>query len=324
MVALARKAQPPDTETSAFAADVLAGLTASPKRLPPKYFYDDAGSLLFERITELREYYPTRCELTILREHAGDIAQLIPTGAALVEFGSGSTRKARILLRAAHKLGCYVPVDICGEMVEREAAELRRDFPALKVLPVTADFTRPFDLPAEANATRARTGFFPGSTIGNFDPDEAVGLLGRFRAMVGEGGHALIGVDLQKESAVLNAAYNDGAGLTSAFNLNVLNHLNTRLDCAFVLDDFAHRAFYNEDMGRVEMHLDCLRDTVVHLGDRQLTLRAGQSIHTENSWKYTPDGFRRLAAQAGFVAVDVWTDPRQWFSVHLLRAGTGG
>src|SRR6185437_6148030 len=198
MVALARKAiqQAPNEELSEFATDVLDGLGGTPKQIPAKYFYDDTGSLLFERITDLPEYYPTRCELRILRDHAADIAKLIPPGAALIEFGSGSSKKARIVLGGKPKLSAYVPVDICGEMIEREAIELRADFPELKILPVTADITKPFGLPAIAAAAPARVGFFPGSTIGNFEPHEAAAFLRNAAQILGQGALLIVGVDL--------------------------------------------------------------------------------------------------------------------------------
>ena len=245
MVAVARKRILKAEEPSAFEHDVVKGLSAMPKRVPAKYFYDGAGSQLFERITELPEYYPTRCELRILRDHAADIAKLIPEGAALVEFGSGSSKKARIMLRAAPKLAAYIPVDICGEMIEQEAADLRPDFPGLKVLPVTADICFPFELPAAAKAAPARVGFFPGSTIGNFEPHEAAAFLRNAANILGPGATLIIGVDLIKPVEVLNAAYNDAAGVTAKFNLNLLVRINRELRGTFKLNCFEHHAFYN-------------------------------------------------------------------------------
>jgi len=321
MVALARKAQPPDEEASTFAADVLAGLAASPKRLAPKYFYDDAGSLLFERITELPEYYPTRCELAILRARAGDIAQLIPAGAALVEFGTGSTRKARILLRAARKLSCYVPVDISGDMLEREAAELRRDFPALPVLPVTADFTKDFALPDAARAAPARVGFFPGSTIGNFEPHEAAGFLAHAGRMLGPGAQLIVGVDLIKSADVLKAAYNDKAGVTAKFNLNLLKRINRELAGTFKLDTFEHHAFYNRERSRIEMHLASLKRQKVKVNGETIDFRAGETIHTENSYKYSVESLAALARGVGWQPAAAFTDPDQYFSIQVFRLG---
>jgi dimethylhistidine N-methyltransferase len=217
MVALARRqvSQPQGSDESVFETDVLRGLSATPKTLAAKYFYDATGSQLFEQITDLPEYYPTRSEMSILRDEAAGIAKLIPEGAALVEFGSGSSKKARILLSAAPRLAAYVPVDICPEMLEQEAAELRPDFPGLKVLPVTADICYPFDLPAEAKAAPVRVGFFPGSTIGNFEPHEAAGFLRNAAKILGRGAALIIGADLVKPTEVLNAAYNDKAGVTA-------------------------------------------------------------------------------------------------------------
>jgi L-histidine Nalpha-methyltransferase len=318
MDALARKARFPDDESSAFAADVLAGLTASPKRLPPKYFYDDAGSLLFERITELPEYYPTRCELAILRAQASEIAQLIPAGAALVEFGSGSTKKARILLRAARSLGCYVPVDICGEMLEREAAELRRDFHSLPVLPVTADFTKDFELPAAAKAAPARVGFFPGSTIGNFEPHEAAAFLAHAARMLGPGAVLIVGVDLIKSADVLKAAYNDRAGVTAKFNLNLLKRINRELRGTFKLDTFEHHAFYNRERNRIEMHLASRKRQKVKVNGETIDFRAGETIHTENSYKYSVESLSALARGVGWQPAGAFTDADQYFSIQVF------
>src|SRR5215467_6322397 len=219
---------------SAFARDVIAGLTARPKRLPPKYFYDEAGAQLFEDITRLPEYYPTRCELAILHERAHEIAGFFAAGSALIEFGSGSSKKVRIVLAAAPTIAAYVPVDISSEMLVQEAEELRRDYPHLLVLPVEADFTQPFSLPAEA-AGMEHTGFFPGSTIGNFEPHEACAFLRHAGRMLGHGATLIIGVDLVKDTAVLNAAYDDAAGLTAKFNLNLLARINRDLDGDFDL-----------------------------------------------------------------------------------------
>ena len=218
---------------SEFEADVLEGLRVVPKHVPAKYFYDSAGSQLFERITELPEYYPTRCEISILRSHGADIAKFIPSGAALVEFGSGSSKKARILLSAAPKLAAYVPVDICGEMIEQEAVELRTDFPDLKVLPVTADICKPFELPEEAKRAPVLIGFFPGSTIGNFEPHEASAFLRNAASILGCGAILIIGADLIKPADVLNAAYNDAQGVTAQFNLNLLTRINRELGGTF-------------------------------------------------------------------------------------------
>ena len=321
MVALARKLVPPPqpAEASAFAADVLAGLSAMPKRVPAKYFYDGAGSQLFERITELPEYYPTRSEMRILRDQGAEIAKLIAPDAALVEFGSGSSKKARILLRAAPPLAAYVPVDICGEMVEQEAAELRPDFPQLKVLPVTADICFPFELPAEAKAAPARVGFFPGSTIGNFEPHEAAAFLRNAAKILGTGATLIIGADLIKDTEILNAAYNDKDGVTAKFNLNLLVRINRELRGNFKLDTFEHHAFYNRERNRIEMHLASLKRQKVKVAGECFDFRAGETIHTENSYKYSVESLGALARGVGWQPAGVWTDKRKYFSIQAFK-----
>src|SRR5713226_7283572 len=271
---------------SAFLRDVVAGLTARPKRLPPKYFYDEAGARLFEDITELPEYYPTRCELEILRERAPEIARFFPESSALVEFGSGSSKKVRILLTAAPTIAAYVPVDISSQMLVQEADELRRDYPRLEVLPVEADFTQPFALPAAVAGT-AHAGFFPGSTIGNFEPHEACAFLRHAGRMLGTGATLIIGVDLVKDASILNAAYNDAAGITAKFNLYLLTRINRELNASFDLASFSHHAFYNSERHRIEMHLASKKRQKVRVAGRLIEFRAGETIHTENSYKYS-------------------------------------
>jgi dimethylhistidine N-methyltransferase len=305
-------------DVSEFEADVIEGLHAAPKNLPAKYFYDAAGSHLFERITELPEYYPTRCEMSILREQAAEIARLIPTGAALVEFGSGSSKKARILLSAAPRLAAYVPVDICGEMIEQEAAELRPDFLQLRVLPVTADICKPFALPPEAKAAPTRVGFFPGSTIGNFEPHEAAGFLRNAANILGKGAVLIIGVDLIKSVDVLNAAYNDAEGITAKFNLNLLTRINRELDGTFMLDSFEHHAFYNRERNRIEMHLASLKRQKVRVAGETIDFRAGETIHTENSYKYSVPSLAALARGVGWLPVRAWTDSQKYFSIQAF------
>src|SRR6266480_5444706 len=302
---------------SSFVRDVLAGLTARPKRLPPKYFYDETGAQLFEQITALPEYYLTRCELELLRERARDMARFFPPGSALVEFGSGSSKKVRILLASAPTIAAYVPVDISSQMLVQEAQELRRDHPRLAVLPVEADFTKPFTLPAAA-AGMAHTGFFPGSTIGNFEPHEAGAFLRHAGRMLGHRATLIIGVDLVKEVSILHAAYNDAAGLTAKFNLNLLARINRELDGDFDLEAFNHRAFYNSERHRIEMHLVSKRRQKVSVSGRAIEFRPGETIHTENSYKYTLEHFRTLARGAGWTPVAVWTDSDKNFSVHAL------
>ena len=306
-------------DVSEFEADVLEGLRAIPKHVPAKYFYDAAGSQLFERITELPEYYPTRCEISILRDRGADIAKRIPAGAALVEFGSGSSKKARILLSVAPKLAAYVPVDICGEMIEQEAAELRSDFPPLKVLPVTADICKPFELPEEAKQAAVRIGFFPGSTIGNFEPHEASGFLRNAANILGPGSSLIVGADLIKSADVLNAAYNDAQGVTAQFNLNLLTRINRELGGTFQLSTFEHHAFYNRERHRVEMHLASLKRQKVRVAGETIEFRAGETLHTENSYKYSVESLAALARGVGWLPLGAWTDTHKFFSIQALK-----
>ncbi len=317
MTALARKIVI-DTATTEFATDVVAGLTATPKRLLPKYFYDGAGSALFEQITELPEYYPTRREIGILEEHAGDIAALIPPGAALVEFGSGSSTKTRTVLSTAASLAAYVPVDISAQFLQQQAAELRREYPKLAVLPVAADFTRPFELP-DAVRIMPRVGFFPGSTIGNFEPHEAAAFLRHAGRILGRGATFIVGVDLIKDTQVLQKAYNDPQGVTAKFNLNLLARINRELGAKFNLECFEHHAFFNRERSRIEMHLASLKRQRIKVCGECIDFRAGETIHTENSYKYSVASFGALARGAGWTPTTVWTDPDNYFSVHTLR-----
>ncbi|MCE4226094.1 L-histidine N(alpha)-methyltransferase [Methylobacterium sp. C25] len=301
-----------------FLEDVWQGLSATPKALPAKYFYDAAGSQLFEGITGLAEYYPTRTELRILDEHGAAIAATLPRGAALVEFGAGSTVKVRRLLRHLHDLAAYIPVDVSGEFLNGQAASLRRDRPDLVVEPVVADFTQPFALP-ESIGNAPRAGFFPGSTIGNFRPDEATRLLDTFGTILGKEAWLIVGVDLVKETKVLEAAYDDASGVTAAFNLNLLTRINRELAGSFERDSFRHRAFFNAAASRIEMHLVSQAKQEIEVGGRRFGFSAGETIHTENSYKYSIASFQGLAGSAGWAAEDVWTDPDGLFSVHALR-----
>jgi L-histidine Nalpha-methyltransferase len=310
------------SEANEFAIDVLAGLTSSPKRLPPKYFYDSVGSALFERITELPEYYPTRTEIGILREHAQDIAALVPAGAALIEFGSGSSTKTRIILSAVPSLKAYVPVDISAEFLRDQTAALRREYPAIAMLPIAADFSRPFALPP-AIAKMPRVGFFPGSTIGNFEPHEAAAFLRHAGSILGPGASFIVGVDLVKDAQVLQRAYNDSAGVTAQFNLNLLARINRELGAKFNLACFEHHAFFNRERSRIEMHLASLKRQRVKLLGECIELRAGETIHTENSYKYSIESFGAMARGAGWTPTAVWTDAESRFSVHALRKQLG-
>ncbi len=300
----ALRAPRPIDAADEFAADVIAGLSAKPKRLPPKYFYDLTGSGLFDRITELPEYYPTRSELGLLHTHAPAIASLFPPGAALIEFGSGSSRKARILLRAAASVEAYVPVDISGDFLKQDAARLRRDFPHLAIHPVVADFTAMTAPPAEV-AAKPRAGFFPGSTIGNFEPHEAAAFLRRAGQILGAGSLLVVGVDLAKATDILYRAYNDADGVTAKFNLNLLARINRELGANFNLAAFEHHAFYNAERSRIEMHLASAKRQKVRIGDATIEFRAGETIHTENSYKYSIElvpgagAWQRLVAAPG-------------------------
>jgi dimethylhistidine N-methyltransferase len=308
--------------TSEFGRELLAGLSEAQRSVPPKYFYDAAGSALFDRICELPEYYPTRTELQILAERAPEIAAQIGPNAELVEFGAGSLTKVRLLFDAfaadqAPKR--YLPIDISGEHLEGAARRLRADYPAMAVQPIVADYTMPLVLPATAAGMGQRVGFFPGSTIGNFQPDEALAFL-QLAARLLRGGGMLVGVDLVKEPALLHAAYNDAEGVTAAFNLNLLRRANAELDADFDLDAFAHYAFYNPVLQRIEMHLVSRRTQSVHVGGEHFAFEEGETIHTESSHKFTVEGFRALASRAGFRPGPVWTDAARLFSVHWLQA----
>jgi dimethylhistidine N-methyltransferase len=312
------EAQRFDEQTSPFADDVLDGLSQHPKRLSPKYFYDAAGSELFEQITLLPEYYPTRTELSILRDRAGAISAILPKGAALVEFGAGATTKVRLLLNQC-ALGAYVPVDISGDFLKAQADALGQDFPGLAIYPVAADFTAPFVLP-EAVAGMPKVGFFPGSTLGNFEPHEACTFLRTAREILGHGAQMVIGVDLEKHERVLYDAYNDKAGVTARFNLNVLHRINRELGGNFDVSAFTHRAIYNRDRHRIEMHLISRKAQTVRVLGRSFSFRAGESIHTESSYKYSLERFTALARGSGWTPRATWTDAAGMFSVHALAA----
>ncbi|MHB1205673.1 MAG: L-histidine N(alpha)-methyltransferase [Rhodospirillaceae bacterium] len=311
---------PDEAARTLFHSDVIAGLARRPKAIPCKYFYDERGSQLFDAITRTPEYYPTRAELEILTVNAAQIASLVGKGAHLIEFGSGSSHKIRLLLGAMRELASYIAVDISEAYLLKATAALRKGFPDLPVIPLCADFTQPFVLPRSARAGR-KVGFFPGSTIGNFTESQARAFLHQAAAMLGAGGGFIVGVDLKKDATVLEAAYNDSAGLTAAFNLNLLRRINRELGGAFDLGSFAHRAIYNADAGRIEMYLDSLRAQTVQVGDHGFAFTAGEPIHTENSYKYSVAEFHALARDAGFTPGQVWTDRRGLFSLHFLVVG---
>jgi dimethylhistidine N-methyltransferase len=301
-----------------FRADVLNGLRKRHKTLPCKYFYDARGSKLFDAICELPEYYPTRTELGILRQRAGEMARQLGPKVALIEFGSGSSIKTRLVLDALDHPAAYLPVDISREHLLDAAAKLAADYRQLSVRPVCADFTRTVTLPDDLPIGARRVIYFPGSTIGNFSPRPARRLLRRMARLVGGGGGVLIGIDLKKEPQTLEAAYDDAAGVTAAFNMNLLERINRELEGSFELDAFRHHALYNPRFGRVEMHLiSQRRQTVAVAGDR-IDFAEGEGVHTESSYKFTIRGFAKLASAAGLTLREVWTDARRWFGVLLL------
>jgi L-histidine Nalpha-methyltransferase len=297
---------------------ILAGLGRVPKRIPCKFFYDARGSALFEEICRLPEYYPTRTEIAILDENSADIAAHMGPQCRLIEFGSGASQKVRILLQALDRAAAYVPVDISRDHLRDAATGLAEDFPTVPVIAVCADYTRPFRLPS-LPGTGKRVGFFPGSTIGNFEPDAAVHFLANYAGILGPGGEMLIGVDLKKETDILEGAYNDRAGVTAAFNLNLLERVNRELDGNIDIDRFEHVAFYNNAEGRVEIYIRSLVDQVARIAGTRFRFAQDELIHTEYSYKYSVEEFRNLAARAGFRPVDTWTDRAELFSVHYFR-----
>jgi len=305
-------------EFDAVEAEVLDGLRGEPKQLPCKLFYDERGSRLFDGITRLPEYYPTRVEVGILRSNAAEMAERLGRRCLLVELGSGSSVKTRILLDELVEPAAYVPVDISEEHLVASAERLRTRYPDLEVLPVSADYTREIEIPPTSLEAERRAVFFPGSTIGNFHRHEAVEFLRRIAELLAGDGALLVGVDLKKDPEILHRAYDDAQGLTARFNLNVLSRLNRELRADFDPARFRHRAVWNEAEGRVEMHLDSLADQVVRVSGAKIRFREGESIWTESSYKYTLDEFRSLAAGSGFAPGRVWTDEEGLFSVHLL------
>jgi L-histidine Nalpha-methyltransferase len=310
--------QGPQHDAADDVEEILDGLTAAQKRISPKYFYDERGSELFDQICDLPEYYPTRTELALMRQHADEIAALVGPRAQVIEFGAGSTLKVRLLLDHLVEPVAYVPVDISADYLVKQAAELARDYPDLDIQPVCADFTQPFKLPAHRIPPERNLVFFPGSTIGNFSRRQALELLEVMAFEARHDGVALIGVDLRKDAALLNAAYNDRAGVTARFNLNVLARLNRELGADFNLEDFRHRAVYDPDKGRIEMRLVSTRPQIVHVAGTDVEFAKDEYIVTEHSYKYSVEEFRVLAHEAGFRPVRVWCDEERLFSVHFL------
>ena len=313
----------PHAETT-FLRDVLNGLTAPRKTLPCKYFYDRRGSELFDSICDLEEYYPTRCELEIMERFALEMGDQIGRGAMVVEYGSGSSVKTRYLLDGVQDPVAYVPVDISGDYLQQAARELARDYPHIEILPVCADFTHNFVLPRPSRAATRVAVYFPGSTIGNFLPAQAVLLLRRITTLCGRGGGLLIGIDLKKDAAIIEAAYNDRSGVTAQFNLNLLRRINCQLGADFDLREFKHRAVYNRELGRIEMYLISRRAQVVAVGGELIEFAPGEAICTEHSHKYSVEEFTAIAASAGLTLRRVWTDDNRYFAVlHFAIVGDG-
>ena len=304
------------TVDSSLLRDVIEGLSKQQKELPSKYFYDERGSELFEQICDLPEYYPTDCEIEIMESYAEEISDVIGSDTQLIELGSGSSRKTRILLDHLHNPAMYVPVDISAEFLNQTAEMLRRDYPYLEIKPVAADYTQSFEIPS-ADVIEKRVIYFPGSTIGNFTKKRAKSFLNSLANSLSAGDGLLIGVDLKKDRTVLEAAYNDSQGVTAAFNKNLLKRLNRELNSNFDPDAFEHHAFYNSGKGRIEMHLVSKKRQTVRIGEHTFNFSEGETIHTENSNKYTIPEFRELASDS-FNCQKTWTDSRNYFSVHYF------
>ncbi|MFS0737851.1 L-histidine N(alpha)-methyltransferase [Sphingomonas sp. 1P06PA] len=315
-------AAPADLVDPAFRADVLAGLAARPRAIPARWFYDHAGSQLFEAITELPEYYPTRTETALLAAHAGEIAKAVGPGRAVIEFGSGSSTKTPHILSAVEP-AAYVPIDISGDFLRESAAALADAFPRLRIEPLEADFTEPLALfPSVAHLPKL--GFFPGSTIGNMVPRTAVNLLRAMVETLGIGAMLLIGMDRVKDVATLERAYDDSAGVTAAFNLNLLHRINRELDGDIPVEAFRHRAIWNEDHARIEMHLEATRDVSFTVAGQRFGMAADETIHTENSHKYSPHAARLLLRAGAWSPIREWTDPDGKFALILAEAQPPG
>jgi dimethylhistidine N-methyltransferase len=308
-----------EPQTDTFLEDVLCGLQKMPKDLPSKYLYDNVGSDLFEQICTLSEYYPTRTELIIMEEHLDEIIALLGAHCLLIEYGSGNSEKTRKLLDALRQPAGYVPIDISKEQLLHAATSLNAAYPDLEVLPICADYTTVFEIPSPREPVWHRVCYYPGSTIGNFDPEPAKHFLQQI-ARVCQGGGLLIGVDLKKDFNILHNAYNDQHRVTALFNLHLLERINKELDADFQLQYFQHYAFYNPWQSRIEMHLESLKDQCVHIGENEISFSQGESIWTESSYKYTLKEFAQLAFTAGFTVKRVWTDAQELFSVQYLVA----
>jgi dimethylhistidine N-methyltransferase len=310
-------------ETSDLLSDVIAGLSSDPRTLPCKYFYDERGAALFQKICELPEYYVTRTEIDILGRYNAEIAAQLGPNIELIGLGTGAGTKTRILIEGLENPAVYVPIDISEKQLRKSSMRFQKIFPNLEILPVCADYLQPVVLPAPRHKAARNVVYFPGSTIGNFEPDEALQFLQRIANVCGRGGGLLIGVDLQKDQSVIEAAYNDEAGVTAQFNLNLLSHINRETGANFDLNKWEHRAIYNSEAGRIEMYLISIADQTVRIQDREFHFHAGERILTEHSYKHTPEGFIALARRAGFDFVKLWTDHARLFGVFYFSCSRG-
>jgi len=308
--------------TLSFFEETIAGLSKSPRQLPCKFFYDERGAKLFQQICELPEYYITRTELQILRQHSAAMAAALGPRIELIGLGTGAGTKTRILLEELSEPAVYIPIDISKEQLERSTARFREVFPRLQILPVCADYLERLDLPLPRRPSSRSVVYFPGSTIGNFEPDTATEFLRRLAELCGDGGGLLIGVDLHKDRRVIEAAYNDNRGVTAAFNLNLLARANGELGADFDLEHWHHRAIYDPIKGRIEMYVISGANQTVRIRDRQFDFVAGERILTEYSYKHTPEGFAALARKAGFQFETIWSDPARWFGVFYFTVAS--
>lgn len=305
-----------------FGKEILQGFSLPQKKIPPKFFYDENGSRLFEKITKLPEYYLTRTDNKILRTYAGDISNRVGSKPILIEYGSGASLKTRILLNTLKQIQAYVPVDISKSFLLTSSKRLAKDYPDLRIISIYGDYTNGLKLPKELNQPLyQKVVFFPGSTIGNLEPTQATHLLKGIHHIIGNNGLLLIGVDLHKSKSILENAYNDASGITAQFNLNLLKRINRELDAQIDLDAFSHSAFYNEEEKRIEMHLVSQKNQTINIQDQKFSFKENETIHTENSYKYTLEGFASLAAQANLQRVTYYLDPQKLFSVQLFKTG---
>ncbi len=300
-----------------FATEVLQGLDSDNKTLPCRFLYDSKGSELFEEITDLDEYYPTRTEITLLQTHAREIAEIAGENTTLIEFGSGSSRKTKYLIKSLEDISSYIPIDISSSALKEAEQDLQSHFPDLEISPLHADFLKPMEIQDNEDSSY-RLGFFPGSTIGNFEKDDAITFLRTAREILGNESGLIIGVDLQKDLDILIPAYNDAKGVTAEFNLNILRRINNELDGNIDLETFRHKAIYNKQAQRIEMHLESQKDQNTSILGKNISFSKGETIHTENSHKYTIESFRNLAQKAGWKPLKHWTDQAKLFSIHYL------